>query len=190
MERQIEICLDRTVETLINPIENLQLKYKEFNEDSNYIITNLGNVISLKKSNPIIMKDYDNGNGYRYVTLNKRNYLVHRLVATHFLPNPNNLPQVNHKDGNKSNNASTNLEWVTVQDNILHAYKNNLNAGRESLPVVGTNNKGTILEFDSAELACNHFGGTHTGSNIHRVCLGTQKLAYGFKWEYKEVANG
>jgi hypothetical protein len=48
---------------------------------------------------------------------------LHRLVAITFIPNPDNLPQVNHIDGNKSNNAASNLEWVSAKDNTLHAIK-------------------------------------------------------------------
>ncbi len=51
-------------------------------------------------------------------------FLVHRLVATAFIPNPNNLPEVNHKDGYRRNNHLKNLEWMTHLDNIRHARKN------------------------------------------------------------------
>lgn len=53
----------------------------------------------------------------------KRNIAVHRLVAEHFIPNPQNLPQVNHIDGNKLNNHISNLEWVTASENILHSVR-------------------------------------------------------------------
>lgn len=63
--------------------------------------------------------------GYRMVVLNvngKKLYpLLHRLIAEAFIPNPNNLPEVNHKDGNKLNNSVDNLEWVTTKQNLIHA---------------------------------------------------------------------
>ena len=51
---------------------------------------------------------------------------IHRLIAKAFIENPNNLPQVNHKDGNKLHNSIDNLEWVTNSDNTQHGYDNNL----------------------------------------------------------------
>jgi hypothetical protein len=64
-------------------------------------------------------------NGYEFVFLGggKRRY-VHILVAKAFLPNPNNLPEVNHKDGVSANNHKRNLEWISRIDNEKHAYKN------------------------------------------------------------------
>ena len=57
---------------------------------------------------------------------NAKNCMVHRLVAEAFIPNNNNYPVVNHKDGNKSNPDVNNLEWVTVSENALHAYRTGL----------------------------------------------------------------
>lgn len=78
----------------------------------------------------ILLKPDIAANGYYRVTLAKEGKKVqkylHRLIAEHFIPNPNNLPQVNHKDGNKLNCNIENLEWVTEKDNVIHAYKNGL----------------------------------------------------------------
>lgn len=71
--------------------------------------------------------------GYPQVTLGRNSEgmnitrKVHRLVALTYLPNPNNWPCVNHKDGNKVNSRDTNLEWCTQQHNVLHAWRTGLN---------------------------------------------------------------
>ena len=65
-----------------------------------------------------------NGTGYYRVHIAGRMYFVHRLVAMTYIPNPDNLPQVNHKDGNKLNNCVDNLEWVSNRQNSLHALHN------------------------------------------------------------------
>lgn len=64
--------------------------------------------------------------GYLYVRTSNKNLQVHRLVASAFLPNPDNKPEVNHKDGKKTNNHVSNLEWVTTSENAQHAIKNGL----------------------------------------------------------------
>lgn len=66
------------------------------------------------------------GRGYMYVRTTNRNHILHRLVASAFIPNPENKPEVNHKNGNKANNRVDNLEWVTSKENAQHAIKNGL----------------------------------------------------------------
>ena len=72
----------------------------------------------------------DNGHGYKqvFVCVKNKRYVryVHRLVAECYVPNPNNAPEINHKDGNKANNAADNLEWCTSRENKLHAISTGL----------------------------------------------------------------
>ncbi len=127
------------------------------NYEGFYEISNLGRVRSLDrivyfKNNKgsrqyigkILKQKYHNG--YAYVNLNKNKKLevlpVHRIVAEHFIPNPNNLPVVNHKDGIKANNYYWNLEWTTSSDNNLHAIKNGLkNNNTNGLKKINDKNK-------------------------------------------------
>jgi len=70
-----------------------------------------------------------NSNGYFIVTLDGKQHSVHRLVASHFIPNPYGYEQVNHIDGDKQNNHVSNLEWCTAEQNAQHALKTGLRSG-------------------------------------------------------------
>ncbi len=87
-----------------------------------YILNNLVGRVLQKE---IIMKHQSYSNEYKYVTLQidgkRNNKSIHRLIATAFIPNPKNKPEVNHIDGNKTNNEISNLEWVTSSENKIHA---------------------------------------------------------------------
>lgn len=80
----------------------------------------------LRNIKGVVLKYTTTDRGYLSVGLskygNRENFRVHQLVAKEFIPNPLNLVEVNHKDGDKSNNNSYNLEWCTRSENILHAY--------------------------------------------------------------------
>jgi len=99
-----------------------------------YEISNMGRVKSLvKKGNntqKIRKTGLDVATGYTNVQLRKNNKpltkRVHRFVAEAFVPNPDNKPVVNHKDGNKKNCKANNLEWMTYSENTLHSFKNGL----------------------------------------------------------------
>ena len=94
---------------------------------SDYQISTNGRVNSMKHFNCKILKQHKNWGGYYNIGLRengKRKTIdIHRLVAIAFIPNLNNKPEVNHKDGNRENNRVENLEWVTKSENEKHAYK-------------------------------------------------------------------
>ena len=101
----------------------------------NYQIDEDGNVFNT--SSQKFLKGSIGENGYKYYRLSKEGskkmFYAHRLVAEHFLPNIENLPVVNHKDGDKLNNNVNNLEWVSYSDNAKHWHSNRekINVNRE-----------------------------------------------------------
>ncbi len=86
------------------------------------------------KSHGKLVKGEICANGYKRIHVSDEGidfkYLVHRLVAEAFIANPENLPCVNHKDGNKQNNAADNLEWCSYSDNQKHAYRTGLKSAK------------------------------------------------------------
>lgn len=157
---------------------------KGFEHD--YAISKDGRILSLLTDQ--IVKPTVNSNGYLKVTLHKDGTTctrqVHILVAQQFIPNPDNLPVVNHKDGNKQNPNYTNLEWCTQQDNVIHAHKTGLQKKTSNKKVV----RGDGRVYGSlTEAAKDNF---LTVAAISKATTGVHKTAGGWTWkEVKENAT-
>ena len=105
-------------------------EWKVSPDNDRYEVSSMGRVRNRERKN--CLRHKVSQDGYHRVCLSLpelkhgKFYPLHRLVANAFIPNPNNLPQVNHIDGNKSNNAASNLEWCTAKENIEHGIKSGL----------------------------------------------------------------
>lgn len=156
-----------------------------------YQVSNFGRVISFHNKPYVHELICCLTNGYHQIPLCDKNNirtncLVHRLVAEAFIPNPNNLPCVNHKDEIKNNNFTTNLEWCTYEYNNKYGTAIERSRNTRSKPILQIDkNTGEILnEFKSATEINRTLGFAFT--NISTVCRGgNQKTAYGFKWKFK-----
>ena len=172
--------------------------------ENEYQINQFGEIRTLKDSPKL--KKYDvlkpqisKRNGYVYQMLYKNGkeklLRVHRLVAMAFLPNSNNLPQVNHKDGNKQNNSVDNLEWCEQSDNMKHAYKNGLQIPSENQrkAIINTNKlkQKKVCQIKDGEVI-NTFSGISEASRqtkisiscISRCCNLKRKSTNGYEWRF------
>lgn len=169
-------------------------EWKVIEDYPNYSVSNLGRVRNNKTGyirKPIKNIGSKGCEGYCYVMFKHpilRNVLVHRLVANAFIPNPDNKPQVNHKDGNKLNNCADNLEWVTGSENQLHSYmvlNRNRNAGSDS-----THAKKVIRVEDGKVFNCvldaAHDTGVKCAGNISLCLKNRNRTAGGYHWQYYE----
>ena len=158
-----------------------------------YQVSNLGRVRSLKFDKERVLSAGNCKRGYLLVVLCKdgkpKPYKVHRLVAQAFIPNPDNLPQVNHKDENPTNNVVSNLEWCdskynnnygTHTERSAKARKNHPN---QSKPVFQYTKDGTLVKsYPSASEVMRQTG--YAQGNISACCLGKLPNTYGFIWSY------
>lgn len=127
--------------------------------------------------------------GYFYISINiqgkPRTIGVHRLVAMAFIPNPENLPFVNHKDENPQNNNVDNLEWCTHQYNITYGTAIQRRSMSQSIPVIQLSLNGEFINrFPSTLIASEATGITKAG--ISAACRGLQTQSHGYKWRYED----
>ena len=176
---------------------------KEYDYTGIYQISSKGRVKQLaytdakgNKRKEKIMKNKKDKHGYLCIALTKnykRNYFsIHRLVALCFIPNPNNLPQVNHIDENKLNNTISNLEWVTAKTNINHGSHNERMAATKkangdykkmsdkySIPVYCITNNTVYKSATEAARQLNL-----SNSNITKCLKGKRKSTKGYQFKY------
>lgn len=147
----------------------------------NYTITRNGEVFN---KNGLQLKPSESNNGYLRVSLSNdkvkhKRFLVHRLVAEAFIPNPKNLPQVNHIDKNKHNNSVENLEWCTPLENLNHSRVIE-KASEAKLTKVKCVTTGKV--YDSFKEIEETLGLSH--SNLVACCNGRRKTCGGMVWRY------
>lgn len=142
------------------------------------------------RRNGKILKTRNNGHGYLHVDLCKNGLVktinIHRLVALAFLQNPNNYPQINHIDEDKTNNAVENLEWCDAKYNSNYGTRNKRVSEKMSRPVLQFDLLGNFIrEWPSGLKAEEELGINH--QSISSCCLGKKyKSAGGFVWRFKE----
>lgn len=160
----------------------------------NYFVSSFGEV----KHNDYVRKPTKDKDGYLQIGLivngKKTTRKIHRLVAQAFIPNPDKKPQINHIDGNKQNNCSDNLEWVTNSENQYHKYRvmkytDSLKTRMKKRANCGKGNMKKVLcietgvEYDSARTASKsmglHFTAVSSAIYSNRTCGGHH-------WKYKE----
>lgn len=131
------------------------LKINGFDDYSVNINGNVRNDKTLKILKPMISTS---GYVFFHLVKDKKKYTkyLHRIMGEAFIPNPDNLPQIDHKDGNKLNNDISNLHWVSISENRL-AYGNEQRARNRMRKVIATNEKGDTITFDSRKSAATHF---------------------------------
>lgn len=134
-----------------------------------------------------ILKQQRNNKGYYTVILQvHKKYdmrLVSRLVAEEFIPNPNNLPVVNHKDQVPTNNVASNLEWCTTKYNVTYANAVEMRVAKVSRPIEQLTLDGKHVAFYKSANEAQRIGG-YDHTNIGRVIHGKQKQYLGFLWRY------
>ena len=149
-----------------------------------YAVTSCGKVWGYKSKK--FLKPVADKDGYLRVCLCKNSQKklcgIHRLVAETYIPNLDNLPQINHKDENKANNCLQNLEWCDAKYNNNYGTRTDRMASNRKIPILQYDLDGNFIrEWPSAADV-----GKEASVNINHCLKGRQKTAYGYIWKYKD----
>ena len=178
--------------------------WKDVEGFSGYQISNLGRVKSLRFNKESILKPGINNCGYYVICLHKNNiqkqFLIHRLVANAFIKNKYKKLTVNHKNGIKSNNHISNLEWATAKENIQHAWQTGLCKNTRKNAIIASEaakkpvySKKLDLKFESTVEAANYLQSKYFEDiNLASLEMGInyllknkiKKSKYDFGWSY------
>ncbi len=138
-----------------------------------------------------ILKQSKDDRGYLMISLHKNNkhrtVKVHKLVANAFIPNPLNLPQVNHKDEEKLNNSIDNLEWCTNKYNCNYGTHNKRVSEKLSKTVYQYSLENTLIKVWNSTIQCSRENSKFNHRHISECCLGKRKTHKGYKWSYEPI---
>ena len=173
----------------------MNVKIKELwrdivNYEGLYQVSSLGRVKSLKFGKERILRLIDGGKGYLIVNLHKdgkaKNHYVHRLIAEAFIPNPDNLPEINHIDEDKTNNCVKNLEWCDRIYNNNYGTRNIKVSKSRSKPVLQLTLDGQLVREWPSTIEAEQQGGFQH-SLISSCCSGKRNTHSGYVWKYKKA---
>ena len=156
------------------------------NYEDNYEVNSSGEIRRAKNGN--ILKGYIGKDGYRRVglTVNSKtkSFLIHRLVAEAFIPNPNGYPCINHKDEDKTNNHVNNLEWCNYEYNLNYGTRNSRANNSRKKAILQFSKTGEFIKaWDSGTDVYLQMG--IDKGHISDCCNNKRKTAGGYRWQYK-----
>lgn len=167
------------------------MKWKIIKDNPNYSVSDTG--LIKRNQNNYLLKPSKARGGYKKVALYKngkpKNFLIHRLVAQAFIPNPNNCPQVNHIDENKVNNKVSNLEWCTAKYNDNYGSRNKRmkentkNNIHKSKAVIQFDLNGKFIKRWASTRECGRHG--FNQSAVAACCRHEYSQHHNFKWQYE-----
>lgn len=163
-----------------------------------YEISNLGRIRTIPREryngfgkhwvDSIIRKPQMSNKGYHILRLTKdgvtKNYRVHRLVAQHFIPNPNNYKIINHINEIKTDNRVENLEWCTQQYNLEYGNTRLRQSIGQSIPVVKCDKNGNIIKKYDSMISVKDDG--FNNGCVGMCCSGERQSHGGYKWRYAD----